>query len=329
MITNNKNYVQHQDGFTLVELMISIVLGLLVTAAAVQLFTGGLITTRLQQANAELQDSGIFGIDYLVRDIRLANYGNALNPNINDTTAWGGIVLTTTTSTVTAVNLPAKVNASTFIPQGLLTHSEGTNESVSSIGNEWKGVSNVTQKSDQLTIQFTAPAPMTNCEGVNVQVNDLVVQRYFLRRDTTGATTDYALACDANDPVAVGSAATPRPALVTGLGGAGEIIMPRVDHFHILLGAQDSAGNIAYYTVNQYRTAANTARTASLIPPRIISVRLSVLVRSADNTNSNSIIANKSFTMLDQTVTPTNTTRFARQVYGTTIALRNALGENP
>lgn len=329
MIIKNKRYALHQGGFTLVELMISIVLGLLVTAAAVQLFTGGLITTRLQQANAELQDSGIFGIDYLVRDIRLANYGNALNPNINDTTVWGGIVLTTATSTTTAVNLPAKVTASTFIPQGLLTHSEGTGEAVSTVGNEWKGLSNVTQKSDQLTIQFTAPAPMTNCEGVNVQLNDLVVQRYFLRRDTTGATTDYALACDANDPIPTGSAATPRPTLVTGLGGAGEIIMPRVDHFHVLLGAQDTAGNIAYYTVNQYRSAVTAARTALTVPPRIISVKLSVLVRSTDNTNSNSIVPTKSFTMLDQIVTPTNTTRFARQVYSTTIALRNALGENP
>jgi type IV pilus assembly protein PilW len=329
MRINNKSYDKHQSGFTLVELMISIVLGLLITAAAIQLFTGGLITTRLQQANAELQDSGIFGIDYLVRDIRLANYGNALNLNINDTTAWGGIVLTTTTSTTTAVNLPAKVTASTLIPQGLLTHSEGTNEAVSTTGNEWKGLSNVTQKSDQLTIQFIAPAPMTNCEGSNVQINDLVVQRYFIRRDTTGSTTDYALACDANDPVPAGSPATPRPTLVTGLGGAGEIIIPRVDHFHILLGAQNASGNIAYYTVNQYRTAVNTARTALLVPPRIISVKLSVLVRSADNTNSNSVVPNKSFTMLDQTVTPNNTTRFARQVYSTSIALRNALGENP
>lgn len=329
MIINHKSYALQQGGFTLVELMISIILGLLVTAAAVQLFTGGLITTRLQQANAELQDSGIFGIDYLVRDIRLANYGNTLNPNINDTTTWGGVVLTTTTSTTTAVNLPAKVTATAFISQGLLTHSEGANEAVSTTGNEWKGLSNVNQTSDQLTIQFIAPAPMTNCEGVNVQVNDLVVQRYFLRRDTMGATTDYALACDANDPVPVGTAATPTPNLVTGLGGAGEIIMPRVDHFHILLGAQNATGNIAYYTVNQYRTAANTARTASIAPPRIISVKLSVLVRSTDNTNSNSIVPNKSFTMLDQTVTPNNTTRFARQVYSTSIALRNALGENP
>lgn len=69
---------QYQKGFTLIELMVALVLGLLVSAAAVQLFTGSILSTRMQQANDELQNSGIFGLDYIVRDIRLANYENIL-----------------------------------------------------------------------------------------------------------------------------------------------------------------------------------------------------------------------------------------------------------
>lgn len=69
--------------------MVALVLGLLVSAAAVQLFTGSILSTRMQQANDELQNSGIFGLDYIVRDIRLANYENINNPELNEQTPWG------------------------------------------------------------------------------------------------------------------------------------------------------------------------------------------------------------------------------------------------
>ena len=52
-----------QKGFTLIELMVALALGLIVIAAAIQLFVGGILSSRLQQANAEIQDSGIFGLD--------------------------------------------------------------------------------------------------------------------------------------------------------------------------------------------------------------------------------------------------------------------------
>lgn len=338
-----------QKGFTLVELMIAIVLGLLLVAAAIQLFTGGIITTRLQQANAELQDSGIFGLDYIIRDIRLANYGNITNLVLNDKTAWGGIVLTSKTSSDSSVNLPAtRTDANTYFDSGsisgsgLLTHSIGTApaESVSTSSNEWKGLSNVSwtgsgdtigTTSDQLTIQFISPEAMTNCEGANVQAGDLVIERFFLRPDVNAATTtDYALACDANTPTPAGTTPVSQPNIITGLGDAGQIIMPRVDHFHILLGARNASDNLAYYTVNQYRSAAQAARasTPAVVPPRILSIKIAVLVRSNDNTNSPAIDPTNTFIMLDQTVTPSNTTsRYARRVYTTTAALRNAMGD--
>lgn len=344
-----KSSMSMQQGFTLIELMVAIVLGLLLVAAAIQLFTGGIVTTRLQQANAELQDSGIFGLDYIIRDIRLANYGNIPNPAINDKTSWGGVVLTARTSADSTVNLPATLtNATTYFDassisgSGLLTHSVGTDpvETVSTTANAWKGLSNVSwtgaggatgTASDQLTIQFVAPTAMTNCEGANVQAGDLVIERFFLRVDANGASnSDYALACDANTPTAAGTAPVPQPGIITGLGDAGQIIMPRVDHFHILLGARDASNNLAYYTVNQYRKAAQTARTSTpaVNPPRILSIKIAVLVRSNDNTNSSAVNPGSSFIMLDQTVTPADTaTRYARRVYTTTAALRNAMGE--
>ncbi|TXJ07726.1 MAG: prepilin-type N-terminal cleavage/methylation domain-containing protein, partial [Acinetobacter sp.] len=88
----NDNQYTLQQGFTLIELMVALTIGLLVSAAALQLFTGGVITTRLQEANAELQDSGIFGLEYVARDVRLANFGNVSNHELHDQTPFGGIV---------------------------------------------------------------------------------------------------------------------------------------------------------------------------------------------------------------------------------------------
>jgi prepilin-type N-terminal cleavage/methylation domain len=324
-----------QRGFTLIELMVALALGLILVAAATQLFIGGLLSSRLQKANAEIQDSGIFGLEYIARDIRLLNYGNVNNPILTDTTPWGGVVLTGSTATNNdSVNFVPNVGANTYIADTLL--SRGAGDTVSTVSNHWKGLSNIQNssnaavQSDQLTIQFIAPTNMTNCEGVNVLAGDLIVERYFLRLDSNGSSQqDYALACDANTPSTVAAAA--QPTTIDGLGDAGQIVLPRVDHFHVLFGAKNAAGNFAYYTIPQYRAAAQAARdaTPSVTAPRILSIQISVLARSTNNAQNKAIDPAQSFLMLDQTVHASDTTtRFLRRVYNVTIALRNAMGES-
>lgn len=331
MMSPNKRLTHHsQKGFTLIELMVALVLGLLVTAAAIQLFVGGFLTSRMQEANAELQNSGVFGLDFISKDIRLTNFGNVVRPDLNDQTPWGGIVLTAKDATNSNVNLPIP-GSTPYVSTGLLSHSVGTGEAVSTVRNEWQGLSNTNTASDQLTVQFVAPNAMINCEGENVQAGDYVIQRYFLRRDPATATSgnDFALACDANTPTPSGTTAVDRPTTITGFGDAGQIIMPRVDYFTVQLGVRNTAGNLAYYTINQYRTVATSAHTATPAtePPRIISIKLGVIVRSIDNTNNKDIDLTKTISVLNQNVTlKDTTTKYARRVYSTTIALRNGLG---
>lgn len=358
-----------QKGFTLIELMVALVLGLIVVAAAVQLFIGGMLSSQLQQANADIQDSGLFGLDYVVRDIRLLNQDNLTNLKLDDQTAYGGVVLTgSTASNATNVNFVPKISTTAYIDSTLLSRGQG--DAVSTTANYWKGLTAVTLKdrsgstisnpvSDQLTIQFIAPTNMANCEGANVLVGDLVVERYFVRADTNGTATDYALACDASTPSATAAAVTaagtarttpdestgiitPQP--IAGLGDSGQIIIPRVDHFHVLLGAMTTTTNtattpstitkqFAYYTIPQYRAAAEAARSASTstvpVSTRILSVQVSVLVRSVNNAKNREIDPTQPLVMFDQTATPADTsTRYQRRVYSTTIALRNAMGES-
>ncbi|TNL61551.1 prepilin-type N-terminal cleavage/methylation domain-containing protein [Acinetobacter bereziniae] len=287
-----------QQGFTLIELVVALAIGLIVSAAALQLFTGGLITTKMQEASAELQDSGVFGVDYIARDIRLANFGNVNNPVLDTTTPNGGIIFTSGDPASGKANLQLK-----DVSAELLTKSGGSSETSAS--------------SDQLTIMFQAPNNMMNCEGRQVQANEYVIQRYFLRTDNN----NLALACDANTP---GSMAPS----IAGLNDKnnGEVIMPRVDLVRFYIGAK-VGNNFSYYTIEQFKKAVNGATSPNV--PRVVSIRMMVLVRSKDPiTNKNIDPSKESFNFPDGVVTLTDkSTKYLRRLYTTNIALRNGLGE--
>ncbi|WP_249975564.1 PilW family protein [Vreelandella olivaria] len=63
-----------QTGFTLVELLVAMVIGLLVMAGATQLFITSQHSYRLQTALADMQDIGRFSLDTLSRELRQADY---------------------------------------------------------------------------------------------------------------------------------------------------------------------------------------------------------------------------------------------------------------
>jgi type IV pilus assembly protein PilW len=60
-----------EKGFSLVELMISLALGSLITIAAVQLFSTNQRTFQLQQGLTDVQEQGRFALDYISRDLRI------------------------------------------------------------------------------------------------------------------------------------------------------------------------------------------------------------------------------------------------------------------
>lgn len=65
---------RHQRGLGLVEIMISITLGLAVTAGLIQVFVGNKQVYRVQEALARLQENGRFAIDFITRDVRGAGF---------------------------------------------------------------------------------------------------------------------------------------------------------------------------------------------------------------------------------------------------------------
>lgn len=338
LMTTYRVRSSYATGFTLIELLISITLGLLLVAAASQLFIGGVISFRLQQGAADTQDNGLFGLEYIAKEIRIANYGNPQFLTVTDTTRDGGIVLTADTSTSVGTSNFTDVRTSNasnaYVPNGLLTHGEGDTPLGSA--NQWQGLTKVASgsaASDQLTIQYLAPAAMSDCEGGNVAAGSRVVERYFLRADTAD-TNALVLACDAGSISAKVDAVTADaangvaavayvPPILSNLGGAGQVVMGRVEHLHFLLGTETLAGVWRYYGIHDYMALAGTK-------PRIKTIKMAVLVRSTDNTANLSIDPTQTLKMLDQNVqaATTNATanHYVRRVYSTTIALRNGLG---
>lgn len=317
-----------QAGFTLIELMISLTLGLLVTAAATQLLFTGVATSRLQQAGSDLQDNGLFGLEYMAKDIRLANFGNSLNRLLTDQTAFGGIVLTADTcplvpSNLTNLPLVRKSNVATTC----LTTADKTNLTLSNVGPTNITAATGTSGSDQLTIQFQAPGPMSDCEGAGVLEGERVVQRYFVREEAPVGQSpkNLVLACDAARITPPAAPVVTGLQVITGLGGTGQIIMNRVDYLKFKFGVQTATGRMAYYSIPQYMAL------AAIPKPRILSVQVAALVRSTENTANTAVNPSSAYEILGQNVTPIATStpdknRYVREVYQTTVALRNAMG---
>lgn len=81
-----------QKGYTLVELMIAMVIGLILTAGILQLFTSNKQTYRVTENMSRLQENGRFAMFFLTNDIRMTDFWgcrsdiaieNNLNPNTN------------------------------------------------------------------------------------------------------------------------------------------------------------------------------------------------------------------------------------------------------
>lgn len=318
-----------QIGFTLIELMISLALGLIVVAAAILLFLTGQKSVAMQKGVAELQDNANFGLNYITKDIRLTNL-NVKSATINDQSPYGGVVLSSSnTETNTNVYLPEPAEA---LDVNLISKGDLSSNVVDGSG--------AAINSDQLVIQYLPQYSLKTINGVEYYVGgfdctgralnfkksdglQMVVQRYFLRIDDNKATSEsspLALACDAGH---YSLSNTPPEIENYKKEGKGEIIMKRVDHFRVLLGVQYANDTRRYLSIPSYM-----ALTAPR--PRILSIQLAALVRSTQSMGADATIkADQVFQVLDQKVQLKSSIepKYIRQVVSQTIALRNALGE--
>ena len=339
-----------RNGFTLIELMIALVLGLLISAAALQIFYTSSVNSRRQEASSQIQDNAIFGFSQIQQHLRRANYGAKSTSAydeffMNHLTPQGGVVLTAPSGTGTSVgwlqgNLSGLVLNSQAIPAELLSSNESGN-SISNI----EGITN----SDQLTIQYRSDRADTfDCEGAAIPEGFYVIERYFVRMDTAITPNAPGLACASAiynySEIAAGSSTgidikdytVPGEAAGTAnnLAGTGTIIIPNVDYFRVKLGISSSRDfatdpenlGIAYMPI-----PTTTNLTTALNTRRIVSLQIGILARSNNPTATAQTNSELAFTVLDKSNVKLNSTAvngptYLRNVYETTVLLRNARG---
>ena len=319
--------MKKQVGFTLVELLIAMALGLIIAASATMLFLTGLKSQALQTGQSGLQDDANFGLNFILKDVRLSNL-NTVQSGINDITAYGGMVFTSSDKVgFNNSNLPM------IVDENLLSRSEVQNTSNAH-----------SDGSDQLTIQFlpqyiwddkkTATTADDrwyggfDCEGnalefTRDQGRQMVVQRYFLAVDENAGDTEpnqpLALYCDAGYYALEGD-----PTSITNFGEDPQIVLKRVDHFRVLYSIQNGS--------NHRYVDANTYLQLDSPRPRILSVQLGILMRSLQSVGRDNTFSDEQvFQVLDQALQITepdeNAPKYVRQVVTQTIALRNTFGE--
>ncbi|SDK80304.1 PilW family protein [Microbulbifer yueqingensis] len=77
--------MRNQRGISLVELMVSITVGLILMTGVVQLFLSSRATFTTQQAISRVQETGRLAMEFMSRDIRMAGYMGCMSRNLNFT----------------------------------------------------------------------------------------------------------------------------------------------------------------------------------------------------------------------------------------------------
>ncbi|MGK8253327.1 PilW family protein [Moraxella lacunata] len=308
--------------------MISLVLGLLIIAAASQVYVISLRTATVQQAGSSILDANVFGLQQIENNIRMAGLG--LSDVAKAGAADSGILV--------SGNGAAAIST---------LRANGANLDPKLISRDGSGPTNTTSVvSDQLTIQYRAPANMRDCEGrlvlgprtgildlpgnpvVSID-GQIIVERYFVK-DNNGTLE---LRCDAglyvsNHIIRDDGQGTPNATILTGvgerhnihdLGDDGALIASGIDDFQVRFGIASGANGIRYVTPTDYQTQnPNTA---------IITVQLGLLTKGS--VPSSDAPESPTYTILGNDVgMKSDQGQFIRRVYETNIMLRNSRGRS-
>lgn len=279
-------------GFTLIELMISLTLGLVIMLAAMQLLLTNQMSFNLQSGMGNVQENGRFALDYINSTVRSAEYSQDIaNPTV-------GIVTDEDVSNLIKVDVK-------YITRNDLT-ALGKGSSDQLVTRMWVS-------------QTMIDAGFRDCEGNSVASPRFVVTRYFVRADSAASPT-AALACDAGSYQQGATAMDNFP-------DDGIVLLSTIDSFQIFYGvaaipapALGLRYPVRYLTASEY-----TAIMPATSRPNIVSLRVGLLVRSNEKVGSN-ISTLPDVKVLEKTISGSDLNdKYVHRLFTSTLALRNAI----
>lgn len=316
MKSNTPIEKRDQQGFTLIELMISLVLGLLISAAVIQVFITSQRVDRIQNAGSEIQDSVVFGLQGIEKQLRLTNLGNH-GVSLTDKTALGGVVLTSSKNNNDSVNILTKNElGSAFLTRSHNMNSSGKNSK------SWNGLTNTNSPSDQLTIQYTNKTGqvLQDCEGKKIELDERVITRYFILEDSSNTTgknrKNLNLNCDAGRIADDGT--------LIDFTDAGQTVIRNVDQFNIRLGVKQKVETNGVSRYEYTDMSVKDYMDMTTEKPFITNIKIAILARSNSNSPDDS---NNEFTIFgskQELKEQANASKYLRRIYETNVLLRNA-----
>lgn len=285
----NPNF-SNQQGFTLIELMIAITLGLIVTAAALMMFLSSQRSLAMQNGLSSIQQNATFGLTNVAKDLRHINLDSG-SEFVNRSNNKSGIVFQTIAG-VTADKV---------------TKAES-------------GQSIMTPDSDQLTIRYVNRKNNTmNCEGVIVEQDKEIIQRYYIDKlpdvQQNQGDTRYGLFCEVLDEKKTG-----KPAIAIADAESFKVSVVTRDFNKTPADRKDD--QLRYQTLKEYITAPTGNA--------VVAVEIGVVIRSSGSVHADSSIkTNLPFIIAGQKVelsNPSSTASHLRVPVTQMVAIRNSQG---
>ena len=284
----NPNF-SNQQGFTLIELMIAITLGLIVTAAALMMFLSSQRSLAMQNGLSSIQQNATFGLTNVAKDLRHINLDSG-SDFVSHSNSESGIV---------------------FQPRTGVTADKVTKAE--------SGQSIMTPDSDQLTIRYVNRRNNTmNCEGVIVEQDKEIIQHYYIDKlpdvQQNQGDTRYGLFCEVLDEKKTGRAVA--------IADAESFKVSVVTRDFNGTPADRKDDQLRYQTLKEYITAP----TGNAVVAVEIGV---VIRSSGSVHADSSINANPTFTIAGQEVklsNPPSTASHLRVPVTQVVAIRNSQG---
>lgn len=301
------NGLLRQTGYTMLEMLVSIAVGIIIALAATQLFVTNQMSFNLQKGIGDVSDNGRFALEFMGRAIR----AGSMQPMSSAASASNTVGLA-------GAQWPVVIVDKSDIPSGVsLPNNVLSQDNLSALAAPATGKQGGIGPSDSLLVQYFTLFDTRDCEGQAVPGGNYVLARFFLRPDTT-AGTGSALACEGGYYSGLsGSALTNFSATDTG----GTVMLSSVDNFQVLIGVANTAlSNVPqqYLTIPAYKALAPR--------PPIAAVRMGLLVSSVERAGT-LIGASPSVTVLNQAIASSSVPvdNRVRRVFSSTIAMRNTL----
>jgi type IV pilus assembly protein PilW len=295
-----------QLGLTLIELMVAITVGLILTAGVLQIFLSNQQTYRIQETMSRLQENGRFAINMLTRDIRMAGFwgcnnnitnvtsnlntpNNYVDPslgNISGTTGVGGMSDAFTLQMAYGPGLPVKSHSQSAATFATTAGNNLKQFQIILVGDCTRGdISQITNANPG-----TSGTVVVNT-GLGVPGNATKPPQY---------TSDAKIYAIHKISYQIANGADGRPSLFYTEDGANQEVVEDVDSMQILYGEDIDADG----TANRYVPAG----TAGLNMTDVVSVRIFLNLSTAQDNVS---------------LVSTGGDRRIRETFTTTIVLRN------